>query len=275
MTNRNSSPERQNQPEEKFKIRFTSLLKPAIYAIVFSCLYSLAYLWISGQIENQPASLAAQILLVSVYGVGLYFVCTLVWGKQHGVLNLSCTGKVFGWNIVWAAAAALISWLYVMVISSSSLFLLLAVQILAGVLLIFLIPFTLLFYKGVYEKEEDLKSLLAGVWKSFLKAPTGVLNPWLLLFLALVGWDTLFSGPMGIYYGFNAAGLLSSLIFIGNPMFYWMMLLYVSGGQGAFMYMIILYILSGLIFTWLWLNLAAWTGTKWMGSRSVKKADSN
>ncbi|MCF0258423.1 MAG: hypothetical protein HUJ54_01060 [Erysipelotrichaceae bacterium] len=274
MTDRNNGAETRSQTEGKFKIRFTALLKPAIYAIAFSCLYSLAFLWISGLMENQLASLALQTLLVSLYGVGLYFVCTLVWGRRHGVLNLSCVGKVFGWNVLWSAAAALVSWLYVIVVNSNTgWFFLLLVQLMAGALLIFLVPFTLLFYKGVYEKEEDLKGLLAGVWSSWKKSPTGILNPWLLLFLAMVGWDTLFSGPMGIYFGFNAAGLLSSLVFIGNPMFYWIMMLYVSGGQGAFMYMIVLYILSGLVFTWLWLNLAAWTGTKWTAAGSSKKTD--
>ena len=53
MTDRNNGAETRSQTEGKFKIRFTALLKPAIYAIAFSCLYSLAFLWISGLLENQ------------------------------------------------------------------------------------------------------------------------------------------------------------------------------------------------------------------------------
>ena len=81
-------------------------------------------------------------------------------------------------------------------------------------------------------------------------------------------WDTLFSGPLSIYYGFNATLLMANLLYIGNPMFYWIMMLFVSGAQGAFVYMILLYILWGLLCTWLEMNLIAWIGSKWQPSKT-------
>ena len=252
-----------------FKLQFSAAVKPSIYMIVLSCLYSVLYMLSARANFSSSVSLAAQTLLFGAYGLGLYFVCTMMWGKKPGVLSLGKTCLVLAWNLFWICMVNLISYAYTLVVNAGlSQWILLIVQLLAGLLIIFLVPATLLFYKALYEDAESSKEILGSIWVSLKKSPSAILNAWLILFIVLMVWDTLFSGPLSIYYGFNATLLMANLLYIGNPMFYWIMMLFVSGAQGAFVYMILLYILWGLLCTWLEMNLIAWIGSKWQPSKT-------
>lgn len=256
----------------KENFHFTSLLKPMIYSLVFAAIYNIVYFLADSYITNSLAREVFDLIWVSVYGLSWYFVSTLVWTRKQGTLSLYSCSIVLLWCLLWAIYAVyIVTPLYTYVYLAQNAVLMIIVQLLAAAGLILMIPSSLLLFKGLYEGETSLKTLFRCMGRSMKENASAIFNSWLCLFLLMCAWDSMFYGPLSIYDGFNAVNLLSQLLFLGNPIAYGMLIVYVMGGDvfGGYIYMVVLSLLFGLVLNWLDVNLIAWTGKQYKSPRSL------
>lgn len=247
----------------RHNFHFTKLLKPMIYSLLFAGIYNLGYIFLQAQNWGLWTQ-ALEVLWLSVYGLSWYFVSTLAWGRKQAVLSSYTVSVVFLWFLAWNVLATYIlapmySWA---VVAQASSLVLIAIQLLSAVQLIVMIPASILLFRCLYEGQSRLHLIFASMFQSMRQHASPVFNSWLLLFLLLAVWDTLFSGPLSLYYGFNATVLVMQLLFLGNPLGFGMLLIsYIAGGvSGGYMYAAVLALLSGLIMNWLEINLIVYIG---------------
>lgn len=252
--------------QERF--RFTSLFKPLVYLILFSLIYDIGYVWAADQ---GFAMAALSVAWKALYGLGLYFVCTLAWGRKRGALSGRITLYVLIWSVlpaafVWMMDTALLDWYG----NPAGMLLLYG---LSAMLLIFLIPYTLLLWHGLYMGETSLKRLFESAWDKLKANYTKIINFWLILFLVRVVWDSMFAGPLGMNESFNLVLLLSNLVYLGWPMMYPVMLIMLSknGIGGGIGELILLYVLWDLLLCWLALNAVCWLGELAGPAKPAKK----
>lgn len=258
--------EKKNWIQENF--HFTSLLKPMIYAILFGIVYNLAYLWLINTGVQSGLQQFVEILLLCLYGLSWYFVATLAWGRQRGTLSGTKCSLVLLWLLAWNVLTFyVIQPLYQTAVThNANAFLMILIQLAGAFVLICMIPATLLYFKGIYEGNTDLKTLLCSIRASMKEHASPIFNSWLILFLIMVAWDTLFSGPLTVYFGFNACRLSVMLLSMGNPMAFWMSLTWLAAGgaSSGYAYAIVLTALFGLIENFLAINLIVYIGKFWI-----------
>ncbi len=248
----------------KENIHFVKYLKPMIYLLVFSVLYGGLYLLTTNWQINTLFKQLVQGLLVSCYGVAWYFVMGLIWGRKKGTLSGKSVLLVLAWCFVWGVlGGALLPYLSFLVLNNFIGRLI--IQILAAVGLMVFVPATILFFRGVYKGESRLPVLFNQIKLSMIARPSAVFNPWLILLLLALFWDSMFNGPLTIYYGFNAPVLFANLLYLSYPMVYPLMLV-VSGWNymASLSEMITLLSLSSLVCVWLSVNMCAWIGSTWI-----------
>lgn len=244
--------------------RFTSIFKPLIYLIVFSVIYSFGLVWLS----QQDSSLfsAGSVLWMAAYGLCVYFVCTLVWGRQRGTLSWRAIAVVLGWNVVWGIAVHLLSWAYNL--SYGNMLAMLVVYAVSAAGLVFLVPYTLLVWRGLYKaaglpdggNSLSFKDLFTNAWQILISHFGKIVNSWLVLLLVIIFWDSMFLAPMGLDESMNLAQVFSNMIYYGAPGMYPVMLLMLSGGNLAsgMAELALLFVLSGIVLSWFSLNMVSW-----------------
>ncbi len=259
--NKTNSHQPDQKPEKQgFRPAFTSILKPMIYAVLFSLIYSVGYVFlnmlsIDGKLTFWIFTLLS-LIWVSLYGLSVYFVCSLVWTKKAGALRkdrlLKIAGMVFGSAAAVNLAGYLCSWLL-----QSNLFLRLLAALICLFFYVFFVPACCLYFYGVYEEDRPkLELLFRQITESIRRSFSGTVNLWLILFLVLIGWQSLFSGPLSIMFGFDPGALLLSFLYMGEPFCYPVLIAWLSAGtmNSAMGAMIVLDVLFSLIWIWGFLN---------------------
>lgn len=237
------------------KFHFTSLLKPMIYVFLFSIVYTAGYFFMMQSTLPLALSITLEVLWVSLFGLGLYFAAGLAWGQKRKTLALDRVLMVLAWNVCWSAFASVIPWLVGLFFNPVIYWLWQAASL---VLLIFLMPATFEYYYALYEGMESLRNILRSIWTSLIHNFSKTVNPWLVLLLLIIGWSTLFAGPLSIAQGANAGMLISSLLYLGSPCSYWVLLAFLNMGGEGVAALIVLEVLISILFTWLEVNLIAW-----------------
>lgn len=255
--------EKNQKQDGKWRFHFTKYLKPMFYILLFSAVYMLGYLGLTAIPVSGMASYlidCLRIIWIAVYGVGLYFTSTLVWGKKRKTLSGTCVSRVFLWNLAWTFVSLTVS-----SISRISMAFYVISSILSAFLLIFLMPATILFWYGVYRQEQDVKGILESIRESLKKHPAKILNPWLILFFAMVGWDSLFQAPLSIAWQISAPALLANLLSISAPFSFPILLLSIIGTSmpQEYVAVIMLDVLFSLVLCFLMVNLASWTAEQY------------
>lgn len=245
----------------KAKIRFTSILKPMIYGWMFSLAFCLGYYFIVDLEMNIWLQMIVVSLWLAIYGLGLYFCAGLVWGRRAGTLKGAKTGRVILWNFIWNFVLSLLCYFGDSYFKYTNMVLFVIFEIIALVFLIGFIPVTCWYYKNLYNGKLSIKDLIASVKTVWEKKGLSALNPWLVLLLVMVAWDSLFAGPMGLTNGFDALTLLSSLLFMGSPCSYWVLLLYLHAAGSGVAELVVLYICSSVLVNWYEINLIDWLGS--------------
>lgn len=248
--------------EQKFRPAFTTILKPLFYSILFSLFYSFGYigftlLAINDGISSWVLSIISIIWLM-FYILGQYFAISLAWSKKAGSLSRPRLLRIGGWSLTWGLAACLCGYFCSWMLQGNLIFRLFA-AFLCAFFLICMIPASLLYFYGVYEQgEAKFELLLRQVRESLSKNFLKIVNPWLILFLILVNWHSMFAGPLSIVNGFNPGSLLVSFLFMGEP-FCFATLLGRLGSDIMTQEIVAMIILDGLfslVFTWAIINYA-------------------
>jgi hypothetical protein len=201
-------------------------------------------------------SAAMQAVLLTVYGIGWYWMCTLVWKRGAGSLSGGRLGRVALWNVLWnIVVIGLLEYGYQTY--SDNGIIMMVLQILAGVLLIVLVPLTFCFYEQTSREKLpafDIKSFLKSAWKH----KTALSDAWIIFYFLLAGWDSLFAGPLSFAQGFDPCAQMINLWVLGNPVSYPATLISIGTAFEGRSELILLYVMAGLFFTWLAWNLIAW-----------------
>lgn len=254
---------KEEKTNEKFRLAFTSILKPLIYGVIFSLIYSFGYigftlLSISGSLPSLLFSILS-VLWTAIYGIAVYFCLTLVWKKKQGALSAQRMLKVTSWSLLWVLGAHLTGYFCSWMLSSNLILRVLA-ALFCAFFFIFMVPATVLFYYGVYEEDEKTKVelLLRQTVTSLKRHFSACINPWLLIFFALILWQTLFAGPMSILTGFDPGSLLTSFVFLSEPFCFPVMLGMLAGGllTSELTYVMVLDAMFSLFYIWAMANYA-------------------
>lgn len=235
--------------------RFTSLFKPLVYLILFSLIYDAGYLWLSNSTEYFAL---AGTMWMAVYGLGVYFVCSLAWGKKRGTLEWKKIGIVLLWCLFWGVIVQLISILYLALYGNMA-GMLLSYSI-SGAGLIFAVPLGVLLFRLLYNNVTQPHMILASISETLRRHFGKLINSWLVLLLVMIAWDSMFYGPLAANE-MNVPMMFSNLVFYGAPFMFPVMIFMLSGGTLAagMTELAILYILSGIFLCWLSLNMVCWS----------------
>ncbi len=256
---------------EKMKglFRFTSLLKPMIYLIVFSLLYGAGALWSL----SLPSGWGGLIccLFAGLYGLCLYFVCGLCWGKKRGTLSVPIMIEVFVLSLVLALIAMYV--LSPLAITTSVLLYLLG-AVLGTILLFFGIPSLIVIFRTLYEGITSFKEQISAVilaWKTHFWR---ILNVWLIFVLVLFFWDGFIAGPLYSPSGLNPAALMSSLVLLRQPgVSAEMMVLMGASGDGIGE-LVMLLALCAILEVFFECNMIVWTGNDAASAWKQEKKES-
>ncbi len=237
---------------KSFPLRFTSIMRPMIYLFLFSLGYGVGELYLIQLSTSWNTFL--ECVWLALFGVGLYFVCTLIWGKKHKTLAVSKVLEVLGLCLILNLFTAYC-------ISPLSLVngpLVLLGAILGTFCLLFALPTLILFFKTIYEDQMNFKvqcQLVLKVWKSKFWI---ILNLWLLLFALMYGWDNLLGGPLYSATRFDAPSLFTSLLFLKEPTLYLEMIVYFSSGAQGTYELMMLGLMEAVIGVFLECNILSW-----------------
>ena len=235
--------------------RFTSLLKPMIYWVVFSLLYGAGAIW-SLTLSTEWSGLIT-CLFWALYGVALYFICGLCWGKKRGTLSIQIVAEVFALSLVLALVAMYV--LSPLALTASPVLYILGALI-GLVFLFFAIPSLILIFRALYEGKTGFKEQIDAVLLAWKKNFWRILNVWLIFVLVLYFWDSFIGGPLYSSSGLNPAALMSSLILLRQPgLSAEMMVLMGASGEGIGE-LVVLLAICALLEIFFECNMIVWLG---------------
>ena len=252
--------ENAGKESERFHPGFTSLLKPMFYIILFSVLYGIGYTAVTVRNMTSPMPetgiMIFDTLWLAVYGLGMYFVFTLIWGKKRGTLRAENTWKVLLWNILISltirGAAVLALWL------SRYSAGLIAGALLCLLVLICAVPVILVFWYLIYlDEDRTFVDTAVRTFQIIFRKPVAVQNGWLIILAVQIVWNSLFSGPLSVLISFNPGVYMINFMYLGEPFVYSVLLGYLSAVTGAadLTYVLMLDVLFSLILVWAVSNL--------------------
>lgn len=238
--------------EKVKKFEFLKLLKPLWYLVLFSFIYNLIFIFTTFGMD-QSLAYYVQIVLNLVFAIPAYFVCTFVWGKKHGTLNLKNILYVL---ILQSFSLCLTSGIVMPLqkITYTNVWSTLALSLFAAIFIIGLWPYTLLYWYGLYQEKakEGWKAVVVYPFTVLKKKYKSLLNWFCGLLIVIIILDTLFGGVFSSAGGFNACYILYSLVYTYNPMTNWMMYLTIATAAKVPLYAAIMtvfvYFLGGFIF---------------------------
>ncbi len=239
--------------------RFTSLFKPMVYLLLFSLAYSAGWLyWTSHAPETLNPCLVSLpgCLMLSVYGLCLYFVCTLVWGKKRGTLSAKKALSV--WIVCLLVALVCMYGLTPLSYAGGNAALLILGAFCGLAFLFLVIPCLLFWFYAVYLGIEGFRDQFAFVERCWKTGGMKALNLWLIVFLLIWLWDSLMGGPLYSGSGFDAPGICTSLFFMGEPGTYFVLLLMLGHGFNGDLLM--LTAMQSLFLVFYACNTISWIG---------------
>lgn len=237
-----------------FPFRFTSLIRPMIYLFLFSLVYGYGELFLLNLSSSWSSLLSC--LWLSLFGLGLYFVCTLIWTKKRKTLSLPKVLEVLGLCL----GLNLFTNYCISPLSLTSGPLVLVGAFLGTIFLLFAIPTFILIFKAIYEDIPSFKEQFNAVIITWKKKFWLILNLWLVLFGWMYLWDNFMGGPLYSAIRFDAPSLFTSLIFLKEPTVYFEMILFFSQGAEGTYELVMLGLLEAILVTFLACNLISWFG---------------
>ncbi len=237
-----------------FSFRFTSIMRPMIYLFLFSLGYGLGELYLIQFMA--PWNTLLECGWLALFGLGVYFVCTLIWGKKRQTLAPLKVLEVFTLCLILNLFTAYC----LSPLSLTSGWRTILGAILGTSSLLFALPTLILFFKAIYEDQMNFKlqfqSVIA-VWKTKFWL---ILNIWLFLFALMYIWDNFMGGPLYSATRFDAPSLFTSLLFLKEPTIYLEMILYFSlGAQGTYE-LVMLGLMEAILGVFLECNILSWYG---------------
>lgn len=242
----------------KFKnpFRFTSIFKPMVYLFLFSLVYGF------GTIRMIELDLPFNDLLRSVwlafFGLGFYFICTLIWGKKRKTLALAKSGEVFGLCLLLALLTAYV--ISPLSFGTNDPFRLIAGALLGSVFLLFALPTLILIFRAVYEDRMSARAQYSFVCKVWKEKFWYILNLWLLLFILMFAWDNFLGGPLYTHSGFGAPGLFATVLFLKEPTVYFEMIWMLASNASGVYELIMLGLMEAILEIFLECNIISWIG---------------
>lgn len=240
----------------KNPFRFTSVFKPMVYLFLFSLLYGYGTLWLLSLPD--PWNELLRTIWLAFFGLGLYFVCTLIWGKKRKTLALKKSGEVFlvclALNLFTAYCISPLS------LVSGNLALSLTGAILGTLFLLLALPSLILFFQAVYEGRSGWKEQVDFVLNAWKERFWYILNLWLLLFVLMFVWDNLMGGPLYAGARFDAPSIFTTLLFLKEPTIYFEMILVLSNGASGTWELVMLGVMESLLMVFLECNIISWYG---------------
>ncbi len=235
-----------------FPFRFTSLLRPMIYFFFFSLGYGLGELYLL----QYDAPRWIECIWLAIFGLGLYFVCTLIWGKKRQTLAwpkvLEVLGLCLGLNLFTTYCISPLS------LAQGPLVLLGA--LLGTGCLLGALPTLILFFKAIYEDQKTFQAQWQSVLATWRQKFWVILNLWLLLFGLMFLWDNLIGGPLYTATRFDAPSLFTTLLFLKEPTVYLELILSFSLGADGTYELIMLGLMEALGAIFLECNIISWYG---------------
>lgn len=261
---------------ERFHPGFTSLLKPMFYMILFSVLYGIGYTAVTIRNLTDPMPeigiMIFDTLWLAVYGLGMYFAFTLIWGKKRGTLRAENTWKVLLWNILISltirGAAVLALWL------SQYPAGMIAGALLCLAILICAFPVVLIFWYLIYlDEDRTFVDTAVQTFQMIARKPAGTLNGWLIVLAVQIVWNSLFSGPLSVLISFNPGIYMINFMYLGEPFVYSVLLGYLSMAAGAadLTYVLMLDVLFSLVLVWALSNLGLYIRRQAEGLLKMEK----
>lgn len=240
----------------KNPFRFTSLLRPMIYLFLFSLIYGFGTLMLLDL--PAPWNDITRTLLLAVFGLGLYFVSTLIWGKKRKTLALKRTAEVFGLCLFLAVFTTVV--ISPLSLQGNHVVWLIVGAILGTFCLLFALPTLVLFFRAIYDGIDSF-----GEQVKFVRLPWKgrfwyILNLWLMLFVLMYAWDNFMGGPLYSGGGFDAPSIFTTLMYLKEPTIYFEMILLLSQGAAGTWELTMLGILESLLMVFLECNLIAAIG---------------
>ncbi len=251
----------QNAGEKKKWVnpfRFTSLFKPMVYMAIFCIAYAFGYLSfinISAGM-SQIAALLCGALILSVFGVALYFVCTLVWGKKRATLGAKKIAHV--WIVCLVLALFTSFGIGPLAYAGGNTLMLIAGAVLGLVMLLFALPTLILFFYAVYSGHESWNDQILAVMDYWKSNPMRIINYWLVIFLIMYLWDNMLAGPLYSAGAFDAPALFSNLMYLSQPGTFTILLL--MNGTAQVTELVMLTTMGAIILVFLSCNTISWIG---------------
>ncbi len=207
-----------------FHIR--SLLKALVWTILLSFAYNIAYIAM-GNISDGRLYYGAQIVLSLLSSIGFYKICTLAWTPKKEKLTFEVLLRVL---IFQGIEILLVSAILVPLaaVFASNMIVSVIVQLVSAAILIFIIPVQLLYYYALFLQKTTWKEIRQFIQTVFRSHYRSILNAYCALLLLVMAVDTFTGGPFSLAQGFYVPGVLSNLLYCGNPLFSWMYVLYLT-----------------------------------------------
>ncbi|MBF0578206.1 hypothetical protein IM774_00020 [Erysipelotrichaceae bacterium RD49] len=240
----------------KNPFRFTSLLRPMIYLFLFSLIYGFGTLKLMDL--PSPYNDISRCLLLSVFGLGLYFVSTLIWGKKRQTLTPKRAGEV--WSLCLLLAVVTTWVISPLSLQGGNLGLLLLGAVLGTVCLLFALPTLILFFRAIYNGIDSLSDQIKFVRLAWRGKFWYILDLWLMLFVLMYAWDNFMGGPLFSAGTFDAPSIFTTLMYLKEPTIYFEMILLFSQSAPGTWELTMLGILEAVLMVFLECNIIAWIG---------------
>ena len=244
-----------------------SIWEALIWTIVLSFLYNLVYLFTYSSQLSSRSVYAIQVVLSLLSSIGMYWICTKVWTSQKEKLDFGTLLRVLILQGIYILlVSALLIPLALVAIEQNQMWLMVFMQLVSVFFLIFMIPFQLVYYYALFMGKrsfQEIKTYIFGVFKAHYKV---ILNMYCAMLLFMMAIDTLSGGTLSLAGGFNVPVIVHSLLYVGNPMFSWMMSLFLAMAANlplGQMFMILFFLfMIGFLYAYLELNFVAFIQEK-------------
>ncbi len=254
-----------------FHIRI--IFKALIATLLLSFLYNLVYLFAGFGITDPRLFYAVQVVLSLASSLGFYKICTMVWTPDKEKMSFDVVLRVLilqgGWILLISAVIASLA-----ALASSNMVASVFVQLISVVVLIGLIPFQLVYYYSLFLGKKSGKEIFGYIKTVFAAHYRSILNVYCALLLVVMAIDTFSGGPFSLAQGFYVPQILQNVLYVGNPMFSWMYVLFLSTSFGvslSSMFVIIFFLfLIGFLYAYLDLNLVAYIQKECINVRTRK-----
>lgn len=240
------------------KLHFRSIFKTLAIMIALCFLYNIAYILTMFLNINAMLLQAIQVFLSLLSSVGFYWICCMIW--KHKNFKFDSVLKVL---IVQGVYILIVNGLLTPIFSriSATSGIALVFQLISAFCLILMIPIQLVIYYGICFEVDNLKEFVISIFKQHQKS---ILNWYCGLLILIIVLDTLAGGLFSILSGFDAHSLLTTSLYMGNPMMNWMLVLFIGTSFQATLAqmftMLFINFLIGFGESVLELNFVSWIG---------------